>query len=79
MPIPNFRSSSAIERVGYNADTQCLSIWFKGGGGRRYVYADVPEELYADLCGTNSPGPYICQRVTGKVGRLHSKPRRRDD
>jgi hypothetical protein len=32
MPVRDFRSSSAIERVGYNAETLRLSIWLKGSG-----------------------------------------------
>jgi hypothetical protein len=77
MPVQEIRTSSAIERVGYNAETRRLSIWFKGG--RRYIYSDVPAEVYEDLCGASSAGRFVCQCIKGKFDRSHPQRRAFDD
>jgi hypothetical protein len=73
MPVQQFTSSSAIERVAYNPGANRLSIWFKGG--RRYVYADVPRTVYDELCQASSAGRYVCERVKGKFARIEPKAR----
>jgi hypothetical protein len=64
MPVQELPRSSAIERVGYNDQTRRLSIWFKGG--RRYVYADVPREVYDELCNAGSAGRAVNDLVKGR-------------
>jgi hypothetical protein len=73
MPVQQISKSSAIERVAYNAAARRLSIWFKGG--RRYVYSDVPEDVYRELCAASSAGKFVCERVLGKFTRTEPKPR----
>lgn len=77
MPVKEITTSSAIERVGYNAEARRLSIWFKGG--RRYVYAEVPHEVYDELCAASSAGRFVCERVKGWFERTDPKPRFLDD
>ena len=75
MPVQEMRSSSAIERVGYNPAPRDLSIWFSGG--RRYIYADVPIELYRSLCEAPSAGRFVNGEVKGRFECRCDPPRRR--
>jgi hypothetical protein len=74
MPVQEIKASSAIERVGYDPAGRNLSVWFKGG--RRYVYADVPPELYLDLCSASSAGRFINSAVKGRFPCRSERPRR---
>lgn len=75
MPVREMKASSAIERVGYNPDTRDLSIWFKGR--RRYIYADVPADVYRSLCEAQSAGQFVNQAVKGRFACRPDPPRRR--
>jgi hypothetical protein len=56
--------SSNLDSADYSAETQEMTIVFKGGG--RYSYADVPESVYAGLLSAPSPGGYFAQNVKDK-------------
>jgi hypothetical protein len=74
MPVLELRTSSAIERVGYNDETRALSIWFRGG--RRYVYSDVPRSVYDDLCRAQSAGRFVGEAIKGRYPCRPEHPRR---
>ncbi|MFA9200715.1 MAG: KTSC domain-containing protein [Cypionkella sp.] len=75
MPVREIRTSSAIERVAYSADKRELSVWF--AGGRRYIYAGVPREIYDGLCAAPSAGRFVNERVKGRFPCRCEPPRRR--
>ncbi|WP_188644393.1 KTSC domain-containing protein [Tsuneonella deserti] len=75
MPVLEMRASSAIERVAYNARKRELSIWFTGR--RRYIYADVPAEVYRELCEARSAGQFLNSAVKGRYDCRCDPPRRR--
>ena len=75
MPFREMRASSAIERVGYNPVTHELSIWF--AGRRRYIYSDVPAEVYHALSHAESAGSYVSRAVKGRYPCRCDPPRRR--
>ncbi len=49
--------SSMIERVAYDEAASILCIWFRETG--KYLYFDVPHEIYEDLCRAPSPGAFF--------------------
>lgn len=73
MPVQELRKSSAIERVAYNPVTRELSIWFSGA--RRYIYSDVPSDLYEALCEAGSAGGFVNDRVKGRYACRCDPPR----
>lgn len=75
MPIQEMRTSSAIERVGYNPITRDLSVWFDGW--RRYIYSNVPPDIYRSLCDAPSTGRFINAVVKGRFDCRCDPPRRR--
>jgi hypothetical protein len=75
MPVQEMRTSSAIERVGYNPSTRELSIWFEGR--RRYIYSGVPADVYHALCDAESAGRFINGSVKGRYECRCDPPRRR--
>ena len=56
-------SSSIIDRVGYDDATRTLCISFHDTG--KYLYDDVPPELYAGLCQARSAGSFFNERIKG--------------
>ncbi len=52
-----FVDSSNIEAIGYDSDQRDLYVQFHGG--RIYVYADVPEQIYQELLQADSKGSYL--------------------
>lgn len=74
MPVQEISASSALERVAYNPAAGELSVWFTGG--RRYIYAGVPAELYRALCAAESAGAFVNARIKGRFA-CRSDPRRR--
>lgn len=54
-------SSAQIERVGYDPGTRALTVWFRGS--RRYDFADVPAELFEQLCEGDAEGRPRCDRL----------------
>ncbi|MGX7953072.1 KTSC domain-containing protein [Tsuneonella sp. HG249] len=75
MPVQELHSSSAIERIAYNPASRDLSVWFRSG--RRYVYADVPPQIYRALCDSDSAGTFINKSVKGYFHCCEVPPRRR--
>ena len=74
MAVTQIKASSAVERVGYNDETENLSIWFKGG--RRYVYSGVPRRLYDELCLASSAGRFVNTAIKGRFPCRSEPPRR---
>ena len=56
--------SSDIASIGYDSATQTLEIEFKATGV--YQYFSVPQEVYAQLAATPSPGKFFLQHIQGK-------------
>jgi hypothetical protein len=56
--------SSNLDSADYSAETQSMTIVFRGGG--RYSYADVPESVYAGLLAAPSPGSYFASTIKDK-------------
>lgn len=56
-------TSSNIESVGYDADSQTLAVKFKNGG--TYHYAEVPKEKYEEMIAARSVGGYLHANVKG--------------
>lgn len=54
-------SSSCIRAVGYNRAGGALTVEFPGG--RRYVYAGVPESLVKRLLWARSRGRFFSQHI----------------
>jgi len=50
--------SSVIAAMSYNAETQVLTIVYRGRRGT-YSYFDVPPEEYASFCAAPSKGMYL--------------------
>lgn len=58
-----FVSSSSIEALGYDQDTQSLKVWF--ATGKVYVYHNVPEEEFKNLLDASSIGAYFNHNIKG--------------
>ncbi len=56
--------SSNIKAVGYDDDKKALLIEFKTGG--RYVYENVPIELYEAFGRADSAGKFFFTNIRGK-------------
>ena len=55
-------NSTNIDSVGYNADTQTLTVKFKVSG-QTYEYLNVPQTLYEGLMASESKGKYINDNI----------------
>jgi hypothetical protein len=55
-------NSTNIDSVGYNADTQTLTVKFKVSG-QTYEYLNVPQRLYESLMTAESKGKYINNNI----------------
>ena len=55
-------NSTNIDSVGYNADTQPLTVKFKVSG-QTYEYLNVPQTLYEGLMTAESKGKYINENI----------------
>jgi hypothetical protein len=55
-------NSTNIDSVGYNADTQTLTVKFKVSG-QTYEYLNVPQTLYEGLMTAESKGKYINDNI----------------
>jgi len=53
--------SSQIHAVGYDAETKTLRVSFKSDGV--YDYADVPEQMHADMLAAKSVGSFFHAHV----------------
>lgn len=56
--------SSNIKSVGYEGDTKTLMVEFKNGS--KYVYEDVPVELFEAFGKADSAGRFFFANVRGK-------------
>jgi hypothetical protein len=56
-----FVESSAIARIHYEAPTRALTVIFTTG--RRYVYDDVPPDVYQAFLDAESQGRYFNARI----------------
>lgn len=59
----NFVSSTNVEAIGYNADTQTLRVWFLNGS--IYDYFNVPSVEYEGLKTASSVGTYLNRNIKG--------------
>lgn len=57
-------SSSNIESIGYDEDTERLEILFKTN--KNYMYFEVPRNIYEELIGSSSVGSYFHSNILGK-------------
>lgn len=60
-PEMEYVDSSNIESVGYDGDTRELHVSFVTG--KLYIYAEVPEETYAELLSADSKGSYLNREI----------------
>ena len=49
--------SSTLAKIGYDANLKLLAVEFTNGS--RYVYNNVPAEVYAELMSSHSLGKYF--------------------
>lgn len=57
-------TSSNIQGVAYDRDTQTLYIQFKNGS--EYSYANVPNDEYEELIEASSVGSYFNDNIKGQ-------------
>lgn len=57
-------TSSNIQSIGYDENTQTLEVEFKNGG--TYQYFDVPKHEYDSLMSASSHGQYLAANIKGK-------------
>ena len=55
--------SSNINRFGYDASNQILTVEFKSGG--MYQYFDVPQGVFDQMKSSPSTGQYLAQSIKG--------------
>jgi hypothetical protein len=75
MRLHRLAGSSAVERIGYDEDERCLSVWFRGG--RRYIYSGVPRNLYDEFRRAPSAGRFVTERIKGRFPCRCEPARRR--
>ncbi|MGY1889303.1 KTSC domain-containing protein [Pseudomonas jessenii] len=56
-------SSSNVESVGFDEDSETLEVEFKNG--TLYQYFDVPKNVYEGLVGADSVGGYLAANIKG--------------
>ncbi|WAH58490.1 KTSC domain-containing protein [Pseudomonas silvicola] len=56
-------SSSNVESVGYEGDSETLEVEFKNGA--LYQYFDVPQSIFEGLISADSVGGYLAENVKG--------------
>lgn len=66
--------SRAIRRIAYDDDARILSVWFRDSG--RYLYFDVPYDLFEGLKSAPSAGRYFVETIKGRY-RCRPDPERR--
>lgn len=57
-------NSSNLAEVGYDTETQTLTIVFRKSG--TYEFFDVPETVYQELMAAGSLGDYFARSIRGK-------------
>ena len=63
MPEMQFVDSSNLEQIGYLGDEMELHVIFRGGA--RYVYHDVPPQIFEGLAEAPSKGSYLNREIKG--------------
>jgi hypothetical protein len=56
-------TSSNVESVGYDLNSQTLEVEFKNG--YVYQYFDVPETIYDSMLNAESAGKYLIDNIKG--------------
>lgn len=56
-------TSSNVEAIGYDKDSQTLQVEFKNGSV--YQYFDVPENVFNELRDAGSIGGYLASNIKG--------------
>lgn len=56
-------TSSNIEAIGYDVESETLQVEFKNGS--TYQYFDVPERVFEQLRDADSVGAYLSSNVKG--------------
>ncbi|OXS19624.1 KTSC domain-containing protein [Pseudomonas rhodesiae] len=56
-------SSSNVESVGYDEDSETLEVEFKNG--TLYQYFDVPQSAFSGLVNADSVGSYLAENIKG--------------
>lgn len=57
--------SSNIAATGYDPASRTLAIQFRGGG-KTYLYSDVPHDLFEQMHKAESVGKFVVSHVTKK-------------
>jgi hypothetical protein len=60
----NQSTLQVLPAIGYDADTQTLTIEFRNGG--TYEFFDVPQSTYHELMAAGSHGEYFARNIRGK-------------
>jgi KTSC domain len=55
--------SSTIARIGYDSDSQTMTVEFKNSA--TYNYFDVPAHVFQAISNAPSKGQYLAQQVKG--------------
>jgi KTSC domain len=55
-----FVDSSAVEQIGYDAESMEIHVIFKRGG-RRGIYSEVPKKIWDGFENSSSKGTYLAQ------------------
>jgi hypothetical protein len=67
--------SSMIDRIAYDVAEATLCIWFRGTG--KYLYFDVPADVYEALGRADSAGTFFNERIKGHFRCVRDPTRRR--
>lgn len=59
-----FVSSSNVEAIGYDSESETLKVWFLNGSA--YQYLSVPFAIFEGLKDAPSVGSYLHQNVKGQ-------------
>jgi hypothetical protein len=54
--------STAVSRIGYEARSQTLDVWFRGSG-KHYRYCDVPEHVYEAFRRSGAKGRFFNREI----------------
>ncbi len=63
--------SKNIKGVAYWGNTKVLYVEFRYGG--KYVYKDVPEEVYNNMMDSDSIGSFLSKEIKGKYSYAKGK------
>jgi hypothetical protein len=68
-------TSSLIERIAFDEDSETLIIWFRGRG--KYLYRAVPRAMYEGLGRAASAGRFFNECIRGRFACEFDPARRR--